>query len=269
MKSDYGKSCRQTRLRSLLMGVLFLPHVAVAEIREIKTMKDIVPEVTRDTLLVFDIDNTLLEPSGNYGSDQWFYYLYKIYKIQGLSEQEIETKAMDSWNKAQNKIQIEAVEQSTPELIRALQSKGTKTLAVTARRRDLSSCTVNQLNSVDINLAGSTISSKELFIPKETFNSKDDVLFKKGILFVGESNNKGQVLISFLSTLKISPNKIIYVDDKLKHVKNMESASEKAHLPYLGFRYGALDNKIAQFNEVMSEVIDLKSQQAYLLGQLQ
>lgn len=58
--------------------LLLLAAAARADVREIKSMAEIVPEIRSTTLLVLDIDNTLVEPVGNIGSDQWYYYLEKI-----------------------------------------------------------------------------------------------------------------------------------------------------------------------------------------------
>ena len=52
-----------------------------AEIRETKFMQEVMSAIDSETLAIFDIDNTLIEPIGNMGSDQWFYYLIKIYEF--------------------------------------------------------------------------------------------------------------------------------------------------------------------------------------------
>ena len=118
---------------TILIAGLLWAKLAYCEIHEIKNMAAIVPAIQDDTLLVFDIDNTLIEPVGNLGSDQWFYYLYKIYKINGFDEKTTQQQALRAWNQAQSLISVRAAEASIPDLIQSQQKKGLKMLALTAR----------------------------------------------------------------------------------------------------------------------------------------
>src|SRR5205085_2431412 len=84
-------------------------------IREIKNMKEIVASIDDKTLLIFDVDNTLIEPEGNLGSDQWYDYLVRKYmEIDGLGEKAANEKAEDLWNQSQWIIKVRAVEAETP-----------------------------------------------------------------------------------------------------------------------------------------------------------
>jgi hypothetical protein len=55
----------------------FLPSSLSSLIRECSTIRDVIAEIQPDTLVVFDIDNTLLRPCQMLGSDEWFYYYIK------------------------------------------------------------------------------------------------------------------------------------------------------------------------------------------------
>jgi len=223
---------------------LLLPFQFIyAEIYEIASIAEILPFIDDTTLLVFDVDNTLIEPLGNLGSDQWYYYIVRKYvEIDKLSEEEAHKKTMAMWNKVQWIINLKAVEPTTPEIIKQIQTGGIQTIGLTARTLDIADKTLEQLHSIDVCLNCNTIYDKELM-----FKCDDEVRFKQGIIFVGENNNKGKVLVQFLQLIDYSAKKIVYVDDKMKHVVNVENALKKIGVPYIGFRYGATDAKVAEF----------------------
>jgi FMN phosphatase YigB (HAD superfamily) len=249
------------------MTIFILMTQAVnAEIRETKYMQDVMASIDRETLTIFDIDNTLIEPTGNMGSDQWFYYLIKIYKMEGKNEVQAGVQAMRAWNVAQTKIQIQSVESKTPDSIQHIQKQKIHTLAITARTLDIADRTVEQLKSVHIQL--DTLSMTTFPMSAKAFQLKEDALYKKGILFVGENNSKGVVLMKFLEHHHFKPKRIVYVDDKLKHVQNLETVLAGTGIQYLGFRYAALDQKVKHYQDLMAEVQDASMVKLFLLGQI-
>ena len=141
-------------------------------------------------------------------------------------------------------------------------------MAMTARTLDIAEKTAQQLHSVGIDLSQNTVLKTDLLIEKKALESEDDAKYTKGILFVGESNNKGKVLAHFLRINKLSPKKIVFVDDKVKHVNNVGIALQELKIPYFGFRYGAVDDKVKQFNQVMADVVDKPTAELYLHGRL-
>ena len=239
-----------------------------ADIREIKSMKELEPSVDQDTLVVFDIDNTLISPQGNFGSDQWFYYLYKIYKINGLSDAEIAKKAMSTWNESQWITNVQAVEKDTPAMVSKFQKAGIQTVALTARELAIAERTVSQLKSIGVSFKETALKKASLKISKEDLKTQDDAVMRDGIVYVGESNTKGNVLVTLLKKLNLKPKKIVFVDDRVKHVVGMEKALTQENIPHIAFRYGALDERVGAFNKTMDEVLDQGTAQLFLLGQM-
>lgn len=231
-------------------------------------MHEVQEEITPQTLVVFDIDNTLITPTGNLGSDQWFFYLQKIYSLKGLSEKESMDQANLTWNKTQELIKVKAVESDTPSWIEQLQKKGIKTMALTARNTDVADTTKKQLQSIQVNFRATPPSSQTLKLSKTELQSEEGAIFTDGILLVGEGNNKGLVLRAFLKKLGYTPEKIIFIDDKLKHVNNMEKALSTLSIPYFGYRYAALDQQVEAFKNQTSEVNDQKTAELFFMGQL-
>lgn len=240
-------------------------------IKETSQFSDLLNEVKssnfapEEVLVVFDIDNTLIEPVGTVGSDQWFYYLYSIYKMQGLNEKQQDEKAVKVWNQVQSKIQVHAVEPETPQVIAKLQKDGYRTLALTARELALADTTASQLQSVQIDLSRS-FESGDFRIAKKDLGTEDDALFHRGVLSVSEKNNKGTVLSAFIARLGLKPKKVVYIDDKLKHVRNLAAAMQSLKIRYTGFRYGALDKKVKQFFDLVGEAKDLAMAKLLFFG---
>jgi hypothetical protein len=242
----------------LLFFLLLISGNANAEIRATNHMSDVIRAVDKGTLLVFDIDNTLIEPENQLGSDQWYYFLERKYaEIDGLKESEAYEKATKVWNKTQDLIRMKPVEKKTPAMVREIQGKNRKTLGLTARSFEVAERTLLQLDSVGINFKQNGLRESDL-----EFKSDNTAKFTKGIIFVGENNDKGKVLVQFLKALKLKPKRVVFVDDKVKNVKNVEAALQKEKLPFLGFRYGATDAKVKAFKE------DSAKLKLFVLGEL-
>ncbi|MBF0406318.1 MAG: DUF2608 domain-containing protein [Candidatus Riflebacteria bacterium] len=213
-------------------------------------MKDIIPVVDKDTLLVFDIDNTLVCPITDFGSDQWLFYIVDRYmKVFNLSHEVALDKGIELWVEVQKQIMVEPVETDTPEMVKNFQQKGIKIMGLTARKFADMDFTVKHLDSAGIHLGDSTIYDSELEL-----TSDDSAKFSNGILYVGEKNNKAKVLDLFLKKIGKNVSKIVFVDDKEKHVTNLENVFGKSSVSFTGFRYGATDDRVKSFKQDMADL---------------
>src|SRR4051812_33940238 len=115
-------------MKKVLMVLLVLVSSiqAQAKIVEAKRINEILGYINSGTLVVFDLDNTVMEPVQMLGSDQWFDSLVKLF--DGNIE-----RAVDVWQNVQRKTEMKTVEPGTPDLIRGLRSRGLHVLALTAR----------------------------------------------------------------------------------------------------------------------------------------
>ena len=238
-------------MKPLALMLLLLASNVRADVREISTMAEIRSELTPTTLLVFDIDNTLIEPIGNIGSDQWYYYLVKAIARdeKTLTADAAETKAGDLWTKTIKTVAVQPVEAITPALIREQQKRGLKIMALTARGIEDAEATFRQLKDIGVDLTATAPR-------KEDLATEQKGLYSRGVFFVGEGPDKGKTLVAFLKKIGLRPAKIVFADDKPHHAKNVDAALTAAGIPSVSFRYGAADAKVRAFNEVMSEAGD-------------
>ena len=132
------------------------------------------------------------------------------------------------------------------DLIDELQNKNICVLGLTTRNIDFVFCAIKQLDSLNIDFQKTSPLKKTIYF-------EEAILYRKGILFANGAN-KGQVLDKFFKKIKFFPKSIVYFDDKLKYIKEVEKFCENYKIPYLGFRYGFLDEKIKNFDSKIADI---------------
>lgn len=225
-----------------ILFTLLLSFSASAEIRELRYMQHATSDVQRGDVVVFDIDNTILEPVQTIGSDQWFEYMIQNYVKQGMKSKPAFQAALEDWMQVQEITEVQAVEKATPRLIRQLQQKGVTVIALTARNQGMIDTSIKQLKSLNVKFSDYGIGSTRI----------KDVEFHKGILFVG-NNNKGLVLAQFLREQNIEAKRLLFIDDKQKNVKNVDDAFLNSGIVNINYRYGGADNKVASFSAQIAD----------------
>lgn len=230
----------------LALAVLVLAASARAELREIPSMADIVPAIDTSTLVVFDIDNTLVEPVGQLGSDQWYYYLVKAYQRDGMTPDAAETKAGEAWSRVLPTVKVKPVEAGTPDLIRAQQKRGVKVMALTARGIEDAATTFAQLKAIGVDMTATAPWKKD-------YKSAGKGAYTKGVYFMSEGPSKGETLLDFFAKTGLKPKRVVFADDKPKHAQSVERSLREAGFPVISFRYGATDAKVNFFNAMMEE----------------
>src|SRR5262249_25249503 len=102
-------------------AALIFSVAAQAKTIEIQQMRQILPAVTANTMVIFDIDNTILRPAQTLGSDQWYGYEVKRLTSTGMPEDRAISIAIAAWMNVQTKTAVLPVEAATPQLIQFLQ----------------------------------------------------------------------------------------------------------------------------------------------------
>jgi Protein of unknown function (DUF2608). len=85
-------------------------------------------------------------------------------------------------------------------------------------------------------------------------------LLTDGIIFCND-NNKGQTLLKILENCNCKPQTIVFVDDKLGHLLDVEKECLLNKIQFIGIRYGRLDYITSQFDPERA-----KQQYVSLLG---
>jgi hypothetical protein len=240
---------RRSLAALLLPALLISTELEAAPIRVVRCFREVLPSLASDSVLVLDLDNTVIEPTGSLGSDQWFYHVLRRYRERDrLSAAEAQRKAVLVWNQVQWLVKVRPVEPELPRLIRAQQERGVRTLGLTARDGVIAARTAEQLASIGVRLDRRGLAAGRI--------ERGGVRFRNGILYAGEGQDKGELLVRFLRDhLKLRPRKIVFVDDKRPNVEDVERALRKHALPSELFHYTAADPRVEAFQ---GDVADLE-----------
>jgi len=193
-------------------------------------------------IVVFDLDNTIVYPGQDLGSEQWFGYMLNQKLAAGMNRQDALAEVLPIYYKVHDHISLQPVEPSSATTISMLQKKGITTLALTSRSLPLIERTKAQLKELGISFTCSEEFNKELSIALEK-----QAILSNGIIFCND-NNKGKTLIKTLQTCNCRPETIVFVDDKLHHVLDVEKECLLNNIHFVGIRYGKLDAVVAQFD---------------------
>lgn len=215
---------------------------------ESNKMSDFMQYLSNNTLIVLDIDNTLIEPVQSLGSDQWAWNRVKKLNVNGLSEQEALKKTSGEWCQVHAITKVRTLEDNTSVLIENLQNQNYSFIALTTRHPKYAEVTFRELNDVGIDFANTSMKIKNCELPEK------NIKVKEGIIFISLENRKGDVLKEFLQKNEYYPKKIIFVDDKLEHVKDVAEACMQLDIDFVGIRYGGADAHVASFDPGIAEM---------------
>lgn len=233
-----------------------------SKVEETNSMKTALSTADTQSLVILDLDNTVMKTVQTLGSDQWFEYQLERTVAEliksGLSQADGKERGLREtlalWKQVQRTTKMIPVEESTPELLARTQKAGIRIMGLTARPTDLSETTQKQLKSMGVDLGAETLFKGEITLTENT-DVNYVAGFRGGILFSG-NNKKGGMLVRLLADPRVTfkPSKIIFVDDKKRNVDSVEESLEKAGIPHVSYRYGAADSEVKAFNPEIAAV---------------
>lgn len=233
------------KLRIWFLIACLTVRIGRGEIIEITAIDSTKDHTTHENiLLIFDLDNVVMHPEGGVGSpgsDEWWTRLVEIEKTAGADHSEAIKKALPLLHKAYMETDVKPVEPQVVTLIHSFQEKKITVMALTARSPQFSHRTIEQLASIGIDFSKTALIKEqhEKWLP-------EGACYQHGILFCG-IHDKGLALAALLAATGFNPTKIVCIDDKLKNLTAVELVLQKHTIPFLGLRYGYLDEAIHLF----------------------
>lgn len=203
-------------------------------------MKDLAPYIETldsDSLVVFDIDMVLLqpgEPAFQYPNLIRYQDIYKSFK-KSLSADHFEA----ALNLILTDFDAILVDPLTPTFIKKLAHKGIKAIALSNALPgsfgpipNMEQWRVEKLKSFGIDFSYSFPDLDSLVLDSLTDHNGRSPAYQNGVIHAGGESNpedvgKGPVLLSFLNEIRWMPNILVFIDDKEKHVKNVEKTLKK------------------------------------------
>ncbi|MDP1835923.1 MAG: DUF2608 domain-containing protein [Chlamydiales bacterium] len=221
--------------------LLLLVLTLNAEIIETPHFKELKNFTSQDTLLVLDIDDTLLITKQMLGCDEWFTRRVVDLTHAGLPHKAAMAKAIGEWEGIRQLTQMELVEAGTESIIHQLQAQGFKIMGLTTQGLALSTCTIGHLREVDIDLARTAPAEHDHY-----FLNGLGVLYHKGILFTS-GTPKGAALVRLLDHIGYKPSAVVFINDKASHLKDLQSHLEERGIKFIGLRYSYSDARKAAY----------------------
>lgn len=219
-----------------------------SEIIEIEHMSEIKEFIDRDSLVVFDIDNTLIEPVQELGNDQWFRYRMNQLMDEGKSVNEALEQAVLDWEAIRNVTEMKLVETEAAPIIEELQAAKQPVIGLTTQSFSLALRTTDHLNKLGIDLNATAVCHEPVMFLLDL-----PILYLNGILFTNGCH-KGKALDKFLLEARFNPKKIVFINDKKSHLHPVEEFCREKNISFVGLRYGYLDKKVESFDPTVAEV---------------
>jgi hypothetical protein len=248
---------RITFLFILLIGFSSLR----AEVIETNHFSEVASHTKAGTLVISDIDDTLLIPLQMIGSDEWFSHRIKKHRAEGLQPDSALEKTVAEATAVRQLTQMQLAEPGTDKVIQSLQKKGICVMGLTVQAPAVAPRTRQQLKSNNIDLTVNALSKKDQYFPLNGQN----MLYKNNILFT-TGVSKGEALFTLLDKMKIAPKRIVFIDDKASNIENVEKWAKKRNVEFIGLRYSYSDKSKAGFRSDIAEVQFNQSTLAHLLS---
>lgn len=237
------------RIFSLLMLIGAASCSLYGEIIETDTFAKVTNHLTPTTLLVVDIDDTLLLPVQALGTDVWFMDQLKKHSAEGLNYEKALDKALAEWEAVRHLTEVRIVEKGTEGIIKEIQASNITVMGLTTQGLALAARTVVQLKSLDIDLSLTAPSSENVYF----VNGREGVLYRHGILFTS-GTNKGNALKTLLERIDFHPDKIVFINDKKTHLNDLEKGVNSMGIEFIGLRYSHEDVRVANFNNAITDI---------------
>lgn len=268
----------------LLFSLIFQPLQVFALIKQSKTtseFKEIVTDIYKivsennlqQTLIVFDIDNTILKTITDFGSEHWFLWQKKLIEEKNYTLPAV-TQSIDDLLKIQGWIyqigSMSPVDPLIPPFTDKLKNNHhVHLIALTSRMLGVRDATQKELILNKINLSSTDDfylkRSMHLIFPYDLKNlnlsglTSEDVQkynlkkplkisFENGVLFT-QGQHKGIMLKIFLFLQMNKYKNIIFIDDRLHHIEGVKEVFNDKSESLYTFHYTQSKEWIDPFNE--------------------
>lgn len=236
-----------------LATLLSLLYALNAKIIETTEIKDILEEIDEDTLVLFDMDDTLTDSSISLGTGAWRQY------VRAQISSNYDTKAPENphdimAHAAAQNIPVRPVEPDIVPLIEDLQERRIAVFCLTGRGysmwystpiEGIGQMSVRQLDSIEIDFT-------DTIVPKP-FQSIEPTVLYHGV-FLTSGTKKGPFLEKLFQETGYRPTKVVFIDDKLEENKSVESTLDKLGIANVCVWYHRAQANNREFNPLIASL---------------
>lgn len=205
-------------------------------------------KIDSDTLVLFDVDMVLVQPSDpafQMANIKQHGAIVKRIMHQIPSEQLMLFLGLMS-----TKSELILIEEGLPGYVQKLQQKGIPVMAFTANLTGslgeirMEEWRIKTLRQLGFDFSHSPFKETLILHDLPPYRGSYSA-YQEGILFVnGRVISKGTALLSFLEKIDFSPKKIIFIDDREENLKSVEEALQtlERSIEFLGIHYVGAQN---------------------------
>jgi len=241
---------------TIFILLLTFAHLSFGEITstysvESSTVQDLSAKIDADTIILINIDDTLIIPQSKMFLPTNPYHNFIDIMANASKERPFFNKAIQNWL-LQRKLIL--VEPTWPEFIEVLQKQGAQVWGISQMHRKIYELTqkpeewrYNELIDLKVffseKLAGQPIVKLSIDLQKQP-------IFYKGIVFTGKAN-KAETILDLLKTGNLRPKKIIIFDNNKIDLKLIQRALRKFDIDFYGVNYLAVSQMKTKVNEAL------------------
>jgi hypothetical protein len=225
-----------------------------AEIIETNQITDVLEYVNEESLVFFNVTDTLYAPSITLADHAWRTFFAKKVR-EKISNKEIAEYMINKVsNEIVNKIPKKPVDERTAQIIEELQDRTIPVLGLTKKNvstpyaEDFAEITSRHIKSVGVDLE----KTMHYLSIAESEEGDTSVLFD-GILFT-QKKPAGQAILYFLKRLDFQPKRLVIVDNGRDSLEEIEVALAESGIEFKGLRYGAIDELKAAFDPLIGTI---------------
>lgn len=225
---------------------------------KIKSIIKVLDFINKDTLMLWDIDNTIMQPIDIAGSDSWFSYRFseiqKKEKDKNIAISQLLDEQYLSWQ--ENK--FTPIEDSSVAVVCATQEIAKHTISVTARGILCCYNTIHWLRKLGISLMDKKFTN--CIIPTEKKDRYDNLFFSghpgfaHGIMFCGGMDEGMLIEKLFKIYPDLKSNDIVFVNDTKSRLEEVQRYCLKNNIKYTGLHYTYGKPRDAKFVKTMKEI---------------
>lgn len=247
------------RFTAYLTLILVYCFSLSSEIVETPHFSQLLEHVSPKTLVILDIDDTLLIPSQALGTDVWFIHRWNEYKKANIPADIALEKALNDWQGIRHITDVKIVEEGTDSIVKTIQDQNITVMGLTTQGLALATCTILQLDSLHIDLSKTAPYNQDYY-----FMNGKGVLFRHGILFTA-GTNKGKALLHLLDHINYKPDHIVFINDKASHLNDLGLALAERNIKFTGLRYAYSDARVNAFDPEIADIQWKKSSFDHIL----
>ncbi|KKP22564.1 MAG: hypothetical protein SZ59_C0005G0029 [candidate division TM6 bacterium GW2011_GWF2_28_16] len=222
------------------------------KINSYSQVKELFDHCDKNSLIIFDIDDTLITSQDAFANDVLFPWYFKI--IAGIKYPKIifdkEKIEYIASIVVQNSVRY-VFDPDIVNIIKNLQNKNIPVIALSYMKagtvgiiKNLPEWRANMLNNLDINF---TSKYPDIIFKKLPQKYNNYPCLYKGILCTNEES-KGLTLGAFLDCYNLNPDKIIFFDDMKDNLVSVKKECQKRKINFMGFQVTGVQLKRPVWN---------------------